>query len=127
MNAEKIVTSFIHAFEKGDYEKMEEVLAIDLVSHITNAKAGLDMIQGRDAYMKKVILMNVRTIKPNIIITQMAKIKKDQVLVMVEVKAEHNDRILHNHAAHLFTLKNDKIQEMWMVEALPAYSEIFWK
>ena len=52
MSAEKIVSNFIHAFEQADYKQMEKLLAIDLISHVTNPKAGLDKVHGYDAYMK---------------------------------------------------------------------------
>ncbi len=127
MNAKEVVSDFINAFEQGNYQQMENLLALDLVSYVTNAKAGLDKVQGRDAYMKRVLAMNIPAVKPNIIVTQMAEIKENQILVMVEIKAKLKDRTLHNYAAHLINTNNNKITEMWMVEALPEYSDEFWK
>ncbi len=45
---------------------------------------------------------------------------------MVEVAAARGDRTLPNHAAHLLRVRNGEITQMWMVEALPAYSAEFW-
>ena len=46
---------------------------------------------------------------------------------MVEIRAERKQRSLHNFAAFLATVADDRITELWMVEALPAYSDQFWQ
>lgn len=46
---------------------------------------------------------------------------------MVEIKAERKGRTLHNFAAFLMDVRKGRIQAMRMVEALPAYSDAFWK
>jgi hypothetical protein len=35
-------------------------------------------------------------------------------------------RALHNHAAHCLLVRDGRVAEWWMVEALPAESEAFW-
>lgn len=46
---------------------------------------------------------------------------------MVEFKAERKGRTLHNHAGFLARFDGDvRIDELWMVDALPAYSDEFW-
>lgn len=32
----------------------------------------------------------------------------------------------HNHAAYLSRVQDGQVTELWMVEALPAYSDEFW-
>ena len=43
-----------------------------------------------------------------------------------EVKAERKGRELHNFAAFLARVPDDRITDLWMVEARPAYSAEFW-
>ena len=45
---------------------------------------------------------------------------------MVEIYAERKERTLHNFAAFL-AVGADQLRELWMVEALPAYSDEFWR
>ena len=45
---------------------------------------------------------------------------------MVEIHAARRGRTLHNHAAHLLSVRDGLIHEWWMVEALPAESDAFW-
>ena len=54
-------------------------------------------------------------------VTQVVTVAPAQVLAMVEIKAERNGRTLHNHAAFLARYDtDDRIAELWMVDALPA-------
>ncbi|MBS0271554.1 MAG: nuclear transport factor 2 family protein [Proteobacteria bacterium] len=124
---ESLIEEFITTFIKIDYAKMESLLTPDLTSYITNAEGGVDKVRGRDAYIERVRAMNMERVKFNIRITQLVTIKQDQGLVMVEIKADRNGKSLHNFAAFLINVKNNLIDEMWMVEALPAYSDTFWK
>jgi len=48
-------------------------------------------------------------------------------MVMVEIRAERNGRSLHNFSAFLAKTHEGQISELWMVEALPAYSDAFWQ
>jgi hypothetical protein len=50
----------------------------------------------------------------------------ERILTMMEVKAKRKGRELHNFAAFLARVPGDQISELWMVEALPAYSDEFW-
>jgi len=45
---------------------------------------------------------------------------------MVEIRAERGGKTLHNHAAYLSLVQEGQVTELWMVEALPAYSDDFW-
>ena len=46
---------------------------------------------------------------------------------MVVIEAIRDDKKIHNHAAYLGTVIDNKISELWMVDALPEYSDHFWK
>ena len=46
---------------------------------------------------------------------------------MVEIKAERNNKSLHNYATFLVEILDSKIVSVHMVEALPEYSSLFWK
>ncbi len=125
--AETVVTDFIDAFGQGDYDRMANLLADDVESCVTNAQGGSSLLQGRDAYMAAIESVDYREVAPSVSITQILSVKPDQVLVMVEIKAERKGRTLHNFAAFLMDVQKGRIQAMRMVEALPAYSDAFWK
>jgi ketosteroid isomerase-like protein len=59
-------------------------------------------------------------------VTQIVAPRPEQVMVMAEVQASRGRRSLHNHAAHLLSVRDGRIGEWWMVEALPADSDAFW-
>lgn len=59
-------------------------------------------------------------------LAQVADVNAEQVMMMVEVRAARKGRELHNFAAYLMTLRDKRIERIWMVEALPAESEEFW-
>ena len=58
-------------------------------------------------------------------VTQMVRVSDVQALAMVEIRAERNGKSLHNFSAFLARTEADRIAELWMVEALPAYSAEF--
>ena len=127
LESEKVVMDFVAACAEGDEHKIENTLAPDVINYVTNAKGDVDKLEGSAAYLERIRAMNIPAVKPQIDITQILTIKPKQIMVMVEVKAQIGRRTLHNHAAFLIYLKQGKISEMWMVEALPAYSDEFWK
>ena len=45
---------------------------------------------------------------------------------MVESRAERGGRDLHNFGAFLAEVCDGKVTRLWMVDALPAYSDEFW-
>ncbi|MEM7224203.1 MAG: nuclear transport factor 2 family protein [Pseudomonadota bacterium] len=122
-----VITRFIEAFARADIAEMESVLAEDLVSYITNAEGGVDEWVGRDRLLDNIRALDVKNVKPQATITQCSQINQRQGMVMVEIKAERKGKKLHNHAAYLTTLEAGRITELRMVEALPAYSDSFWK
>jgi len=60
-------------------------------------------------------------------VTQAVSVSRARVLAMVEIRATRKGRELHNHAGFLARFDDDgHIDELWMVDALPAYSDEFW-
>lgn len=125
--AEKVASNFIAAFGSGDYERMAALLADDVESYVTNAEGGVNLLTGRDAYMNAINAVDYKAVGPRIAITQILTVKPGQVMVMVEIKAERKGRSLHNFAAFLLDISRGRIDAKRMVEALPAYSDAFWK
>lgn len=124
---EAVMTAFIRAFDPADLPTMAELLDDQVVSYITNAEGGVKRLDGRAAFMANIQALEVERVKPSATITQFAQINPRQGLIMVEVRAQRKGRSLHNHAAFLMTLSAGRIREIRMVEALPAYSDAFWK
>ncbi len=125
--AADVVRAFVEAFDRADEAAMNDLLAENLTSYITNADGGVNRLDGRDAFMASVNAMDIGSVNPDLTITQIAPVGPGQVMAMVEIKAERKGRTLHNHAAFLMTVRGGRIREMRMVEALPAYSDSFWK
>lgn len=121
-----IAREMIESFSKADFQKMSSLLDNEIVAYITNAESGVDTIYGRDEYIQRVKAMDLAAATFSLEIKQMVQVSETQVLLMVEVQANKNNKSLHNFAAHLLKIKDEKITEWWMVEALPAYSEEFW-
>jgi hypothetical protein len=122
---EKVVRSFVEAFSAHDEEGMRTVLADDVTAYVTNAEGGVDPVHGRDAYVRRLLALKAPALE--IDVTQSVTVAPDQTLTMCEVRAERNERTLHNFAAFLATIVDDQVVELWMVEALPAYSDEFWR
>ena len=124
---ENIVMHYINLFSTLRFIEIEPLVADDITAHITNAQSGTDIVNGKENFIKRLLNMNIVDVKIKISISQITSIKPDLVLIMVEINAERKQKILHNFAAHLIHVQNNKIKETWMVEALPAYSDEFWK
>ena len=126
VSPEAVVRRFIGAFAEYDYDKMAECLADNALFHITTADGGSKLVHGGDAFMASVRQMDIKTVRPLVAITQILSVRDDQVLLMIEIKAERKGRKLHNFAAYLVEVEDGRISHMHMVEALPAYSDSFW-
>ena len=124
---EKTTEEFFHSFETGSREAMQNTLAENLKSYITNAEGGVFLLNGRDVFIDNIEALDVKTVKPEVNITQMTRINQNQTMTMIEIKAKRKGKSLHNFAAFLFTFEDGLINEIRMVEALPAYSDEFWK
>ncbi|HEX6311729.1 MAG TPA: nuclear transport factor 2 family protein [Acidimicrobiia bacterium] len=122
---EQVMRSLIEAFSAHDELGMRTALADDLTAYVTNGRGGVDPVHGRDAYVQRLLALHAPELE--IGVTQSVTVAPDQVLTMVEVRAERGGRRLHNFAAFLATIVDDQVVELWMVEALPAYSDEFWR
>jgi hypothetical protein len=76
--------------------------------------------------VRRVEAMDLPSARFRIAITQLVTVRPDLVMLMVEVNAARGSRTLHNHAAHLLTVRGGIVSEWWMVEALPSESDAFW-
>ncbi|MEM8656809.1 MAG: nuclear transport factor 2 family protein [Pseudomonadota bacterium] len=124
---ETVVRRFVEAFDTADLGTIAECLGENLVAEVTQKDASTIELHGRAAYMANVEALDIPTVRPRVWITQIAKVSADQVLFMVEGRITRKGRKLHNHAAYLMTITGGQIQRIWMVEALPAESDAFWK
>lgn len=123
----RIADDLLTAFSAADIEAMRSLLAEDLVAFITNAEGGLDRIEGREEYLSRIEAMDLPSARFSVELTQApVPVDSEQVLVMVEVRAERGGRTLHNFAAHLLRLADGRVTEWRMVEAKPAESDEFW-
>jgi len=121
---ESVLRSMIAAFAAGDRDAMRRLLADDLVAYVTNAAGGVDRVDGPDDYLARV--PDVTEAEYRTAVTQVVTVAEGQVLAMIEIVAERKGRSLHNHAAFLARVRDGRLAELWMVEALPAYSDDFW-
>ena len=122
-----VAASFVEAFDAADRDRIVACLAVDLVAEITQPDGSTAKVHGRDGYVASIDALDIETVRPSIKATQIAPVSSDQVMVMVEVRAERKGRTLHNFAAFLMSVSDGQITRIWMVEALPAESDAFWK
>jgi hypothetical protein len=125
-DAEAVAGRLIEAFGAIDFDGMRARLDDGLRAYVTNAEGGVDEVVGADEYLRRVAAMDLETASFRVDITQSVAVRPDLAMVMVEVHAARGSRTLHNHAAHLLFVRDGKISEWWMVEALPAESDAFW-
>ncbi len=121
---EQVARSLFDAYSAGDLPAMRALLAEDLVSHITNAQAGEDRVEGREGFMSR--LPDTAGAQLRTRVTQVLAIDDERVMTMVEIEAARKDLELHNFAAFLTLVRDGLIRELWMVDARPAYSDEFW-
>ena len=121
---EGVARRLFDSYGAGDLQTMRSLLAEDLVSHITNAQAGEDRVQGRDGFMSR--LPDTQGAELRTSVTQILAIDDERVMTMVEIEAARKDLRLHNFAAFLARVQDGLIRELWMVDARPAYSDEFW-
>jgi ketosteroid isomerase-like protein len=112
------------AYGAGDLDGFRALLADDLIACVTNAAAGVDELRGVEAYMSR--LPDLHAAGGHLLITQVLPVDDVRVLTMVEIRAERDGRQLHNFAAFLAEVGDGKVTRLWMVDALPAYSDEFW-
>lgn len=123
---EAVVIDLVLAFADADTERVGELLAEELVAHVTNPDGSTREVQGRANYLAIIDAMDPVSASLRLDIPQIATIEPGLVLAMVEVHAQRNDRTLHNFSGQLFRVVNGVVSQCWMVEALPAQSDEFW-
>jgi hypothetical protein len=117
--------AMIAAFGAGDVDGMRTFLADDLVAYVTNAEGGADEVRGATAYLARVPTGDDATYSADV--TQVVSVAPTQVLAIIEIKAARQGRTLHNHAGFLARFdERGRVDRLWMVDALPAYSDEFW-
>ena len=119
------VRGLIDAFSAQSEEGMRGALAEDMTAYVTNSEGGVDKVEGGNAYLARLLALKAPTLSADV--TQAVDVAPDQALVMVEIRAERKGRTLHNFAAFLGRVRGGQIVELWMAEALPAYSDEFWR
>jgi ketosteroid isomerase-like protein len=125
-SAVDVARALLAAFAAADLERMRLYLADDLRAQITTADGGVDEVRGADGYIRRVEVMDLPSASFRIQVTQAVTVRPDLAMVMVEINAARRGRTLHNFAAHLLSVRDGRVHEWWMVEALPAESAAFW-
>jgi ketosteroid isomerase-like protein len=121
----EISRDFFQAYADGDRDRAASLLAENVTAYITNAEAGIDTVTGRDDYMARV--PDLQEAGGIATVTQVVGVDDERAMTMVEIKVpDRKGKSLHNHAAFLARVADGEISELWMVEALPAYSDEFW-
>ena len=127
MHAVDVATDLLQAFNAGDLERMRELLDPDMVAWVTNADGEADRVTGRDDYLSRVAAMDLPGAQYRVTLTQSpVTIDERLVLIMVEIRAERDGRRLHNFAAHVIRVEEDRVTEWRMADAKPAESDQFW-
>jgi ketosteroid isomerase-like protein len=125
-SARDVVLGFLRTFERGDLRVLRESLTDDFAGHITTADGGVRGVD-RDGYVESVGAMDVSTANLCLDVPNVVEIEPGRMLVMVEVHAQRGGRTLHNFSGQLITVVDGKLSEIWMVDALPAESDDFWR
>jgi ketosteroid isomerase-like protein len=120
----RTVERLFAAYAEGDRDRVRRLLAGDLIAYVTNAEAGVDELTGADEYMSR--LPDLEAAGGKARVTQTLAIDQRLVMTMVEITAQREGRKLHNHAAFLAEVEAGRVRRLWMVDALPSYSDEFW-
>jgi ketosteroid isomerase-like protein len=123
-SAVDIARRLFRAYADGDLQAVRSLLADDLTAYVTNAESGVDEVRGADEYMRR--LPNLRAAGGSARVTQTLAVDQHRVMTMVEIQAEREGKRLHNFVAFLADVDDGRVSRLWMVEALPAYSDEFW-
>jgi ketosteroid isomerase-like protein len=124
-DVESVVPQFVEAYAARDEDAMRAALASDLAAYVTNAEGGVDRVDGREGYVQGLLALDAPEL--SVRVTQTVTVAPDSTLTMVEIRAARLGKTLHNFSAFLARIENEQIVELWMVEALPAYSAEFWQ
>ncbi len=123
-DALETVGDLFEGYAEGDMDAVRRALADDLTAYVTNADAGVDEVNGAEEYMRR--LPDLRAAGGRARVTQTLAVDATRVMTMVEIRAERDGRALHNFAAFLAEVEDGRVRRLWMVDALPAYSDEFW-
>jgi ketosteroid isomerase-like protein len=122
---EGLARRFFGAFGRDDdIEIMRNAMTEDAVSWITNAEGGSDRVEGREGWIARV--PSLEGAEGRVDVVQVVGVDADHMLTMIEVHAVRKGHTLHNFAAFLTRVQDDRIAELWMVDAKPAESDAFW-
>jgi ketosteroid isomerase-like protein len=122
---EGLARRFFGAFGRDDAtEIMRNAMTEDAVSWITNAEGGSDRVEGREGWIARV--PSLEGAEGRVDVVQVVGVDADHMLTMIEVHAARKGHTLHNFAAFLTRVQDDRIAELWMVDAKPAESDAFW-
>jgi ketosteroid isomerase-like protein len=122
---EGLARRFFGAFGRADTaDVMREAMTEDAVSWITNGEGGSDRVQGREGWIARV--PSLEGAEGRVDVVQVVPVDADLMLTMIEVHAARKGQTLHNFAAFLTRVRDDRIAELWMVDAKPAESDAFW-
>jgi ketosteroid isomerase-like protein len=119
------VTAFVDAFGRNDLDSLRAALAEDFTGHVTTADGGTREVD-RDGYVASVQAMDVGTANLQLSVPNLVEVEPGRVLVMVEVHAARGGRTLHNFSGQLLTVRDGRVTDLWMVDALPEESDDFW-
>lgn len=120
-----VVDRFLGAFEQADLVGLRELLDDGFVGRVTSADGGTVEVTA-DEYVASIAAMDVPTADLQLTVPDITTIGDDTVLVMIEVRAARNGRTLHNFSGQLAKVRDGRIVELSMVDALPSESDLFW-
>ena len=112
-------------YAAGDVDGVGDLLAEDVIAHVTTSDGGVDRVQGRAAYLAR--LPDLGSAQGGLTVTQVVGVDDERALSMVEIMARRDGRDdLHNVAGFLARVADGRVTELWMVDAKPAGSAAFW-
>ncbi|HEY6531611.1 MAG TPA: nuclear transport factor 2 family protein [Acidimicrobiales bacterium] len=120
-----VLDRFLGAFEQGDLAAVRDVLDDDFVGRVTSADGGTKELTA-EQYVASIAAMDVPTAELTLSVPDLTAIADDTMLVMIEVRAARNGRTLHNFSGQLARIRDGRILELSMVDALPSESDEFW-
>jgi ketosteroid isomerase-like protein len=127
VDPKEVATRLLQAFNDGDLDRMRALMDPELVACVTDAAGEAQPVTGADAYLDRIAAMNLPAVSYRVTLTQApVALEDDLILLMVEVRAERDGRRLHNFAAHVLRVRDEKVTEWRMADAKPGESDRFW-
>ena len=122
---EQRAREFFDAYGRGDFDAVRGALDHDLVSYVTNAEGGADVVERP----RRHTWSGCPTCTPPAGASrsrQVLGVDDERVLAMVEIRAERDGRALHNHAGFLLGFSDAGIRPSGWSTRCPEYSAEFW-